>query len=112
MFQENLNVEDLHEQLEKTYQCGRGVILNHTEELMTLASAQPFVLSYPEHPLTTWHQRVCRTVVVWKITLLLNDFAFSCTIKDLALDRTVCFFSQRFSLYILWQILSAPARLE
>lgn len=49
---ENLNVEDLHEQLEKTYQCGRGVVLNHTEELMTLANAQPFVLSYPEHPLT------------------------------------------------------------
>jgi septum site-determining protein MinD len=49
---ENLNVEDLHEQLEKTYQCGRGVIMNHTEELMTLASARPFVLSYPEHPLT------------------------------------------------------------
>jgi septum site-determining protein MinD len=50
---ENLNVEDLHDQLEKTYQCGRGIILNHTEELMTLASAQHFVLSYPEHPLTT-----------------------------------------------------------
>lgn len=49
---DNLNKEDLHLQLEKTYQCGRGTILNHTEELMTLASAQPFVLSYPEHPLT------------------------------------------------------------
>ena len=49
---DNLNVEDLHLQLEKTYQCGRGVVLNHTEELMTLASAKPFVLSYPEHSLT------------------------------------------------------------
>jgi len=49
---DNLNEEDLHVQLEKTYQCGRGIILDHTEELMTLASAQPFVLSYPEHPLT------------------------------------------------------------
>ena len=49
---DNLNEEDLHVQLEKTYQCGRGIILDHTEELMTLASAQPFVLSYPEHLLT------------------------------------------------------------
>jgi septum site-determining protein MinD len=48
----NLNVEDLHLQLEKTYQCGRGIVLNHTEELMTQARAQPFVLSHPEHPLT------------------------------------------------------------
>ena len=49
---DNLNVEDLHVQLEKTYQCGRGIVLNHTEELMTMASGQPFVLGYPDHPLT------------------------------------------------------------
>jgi MinD-like ATPase involved in chromosome partitioning or flagellar assembly len=39
-------------QLEKTYQCGRRIVLNHTEELMTLANGQLFVLSYLEHPLT------------------------------------------------------------
>jgi septum site-determining protein MinD len=50
---DNLNTEDIHLQIEKTYHCGRGIILNHTEELMTLASSQPFVLFYPEHPLTT-----------------------------------------------------------
>jgi septum site-determining protein MinD len=49
---DNLNVEDLHLQLEGTYHCGRGIVLNHTEELMTRAGAEPFVLSHPQHPLT------------------------------------------------------------
>jgi len=48
----NLDVEDIHLQLEQTYRCGRGIVLNHTEELMVLASAQVFVVRYPEHPLT------------------------------------------------------------
>ncbi len=49
---DNLNVEDVRLQLEQTYHCGESIVLNHTEELMTLASSQPFVLCYPEHPLT------------------------------------------------------------
>ncbi len=48
---DNLNEEDARRQLEQTYQCD-GLVLGHTEELMTLASSQPFVLRYPEHPLT------------------------------------------------------------
>jgi MinD-like ATPase involved in chromosome partitioning or flagellar assembly len=48
---DNLNEEDARLQLEKTYHCD-GLVLGHTEELMTLASAQPFALRYPEHPLT------------------------------------------------------------
>jgi septum site-determining protein MinD len=47
-----LDVEDARLQLEKTYHCGGGIVLNHTEELMALASSQPFVLPYAEHPLT------------------------------------------------------------
>jgi MinD-like ATPase involved in chromosome partitioning or flagellar assembly len=49
----NLNVQDVLLQLEQTYHCGGGIVLNHTEEMMTLASSQPFVLRYPDHPLTT-----------------------------------------------------------
>jgi MinD-like ATPase involved in chromosome partitioning or flagellar assembly len=49
---DTLDVEDARLQLEQTYHCGRSIVLNHTEELMTLASNQPFVLRYPEHPLT------------------------------------------------------------
>jgi MinD-like ATPase involved in chromosome partitioning or flagellar assembly len=49
---DNLNVESVRSQLEQTYHCGGGIVLSHTEELMTLANSQPFVLRYPEHPLT------------------------------------------------------------
>ena len=49
---DNLNEENVRSQLEKTYHCGGGIVLNHTEELMTLASSQPFVLRYPGHRLT------------------------------------------------------------
>jgi len=49
---EALDLEDVRLQLEQTYHCGGGFVLNHTEELLTLASSQPFVLCYPEHPLT------------------------------------------------------------
>ena len=38
-------------ELEETYHCGGGLVLNHTEELLALGSSQPFVLVYPEHPL-------------------------------------------------------------
>jgi MinD-like ATPase involved in chromosome partitioning or flagellar assembly len=49
---EALNVEEVSQQLEDTYHCGGGFVLNHSEELLALASSQPFVLAYPEHPLT------------------------------------------------------------
>jgi septum site-determining protein MinD len=50
---ETLNVEDACLQLEQTYHCGGGTVLNHTEELMILSSSQLFVVCYPYHPLTT-----------------------------------------------------------
>jgi len=50
---DNIDEEDARLQLERTYHCGGGFVLKHTEELMALASAQPFALCYPEHPLTT-----------------------------------------------------------
>jgi septum site-determining protein MinD len=49
---DTLDIEDAQLQLERTYHCGGGTVLNHTEELMTLSSGQSFVLCYPEHPLT------------------------------------------------------------
>ena len=62
---DNLNVEDARSQLEQTYHCGGGIVLNHTEELMTLASSQPFVLRYPEHPLTVQIKELAEQIVVW-----------------------------------------------
>jgi MinD-like ATPase involved in chromosome partitioning or flagellar assembly len=49
---DTLNEEDARAQLEQTYHCGGGTVLNHTEELLALASSKPFVLCYPGHPLT------------------------------------------------------------
>ena len=49
---EALNAEEVSQQLEENYHCGGGFVLSHTEELLALASSQPFVLVYPEHPLT------------------------------------------------------------
>jgi MinD-like ATPase involved in chromosome partitioning or flagellar assembly len=49
---EALNTEEVSQQLEETYHCGRGFVLSHSEELLALASSQPFVLVYPKHPLT------------------------------------------------------------
>ena len=49
---ESLNAAEVSQQLEQNYHCGGGFILSHTEELAALASSQPFVLAYPDHPLT------------------------------------------------------------
>jgi septum site-determining protein MinD len=50
--QDNLNVEDVRSQLEQTYHCAGSIVINHTEDLMTLPSGQLFVMRYPRHPLT------------------------------------------------------------
>jgi len=52
-FPEALGVESVHSQLEQTYQCGRGIVLPHTDQLMALASSNLFVLSHPQALLTT-----------------------------------------------------------
>ncbi len=49
---ETLDAEEVSRQLEQTYNCGSGFILSHSEELLALASSRPFVLAYPDHPLT------------------------------------------------------------
>jgi len=49
---ESLNAAEVSQQLEQSYHCGGGFVLSHTEELAALASSQPFVLAYPDHPLT------------------------------------------------------------
>jgi MinD-like ATPase involved in chromosome partitioning or flagellar assembly len=50
---EKINHEEIASQLESTFQCGKVVILEHSEELLALGSTQPFVLEHPSHPLST-----------------------------------------------------------
>ena len=38
--------------VERTYNCDVIAVLQHTDELMTLASANIFVLRYLDHPMT------------------------------------------------------------
>lgn len=47
-----LDIVSAQSELEHTYQCGKGTILPHTKEIMALVSRQPFVLRYPQSPLT------------------------------------------------------------
>jgi len=49
----NLNAGEAIQQLKQTYQCSRGFVLSHADELAALGSSQPFALAYPLHPLTT-----------------------------------------------------------
>jgi septum site-determining protein MinD len=48
----SLNVEEAETQIEQAYQCGSGLVLPHSDELMALASRTLFVVKYPEHALT------------------------------------------------------------
>jgi MinD-like ATPase involved in chromosome partitioning or flagellar assembly len=50
---EALDMASAQSELEHTYRCGKGTILPHTKELMALVSSKPFVLCYPQYPLTT-----------------------------------------------------------
>lgn len=46
------NPDDVKQRIETTYNCEVGVIFPHSDELMALASAELFVVKYPEHPMT------------------------------------------------------------
>jgi MinD-like ATPase involved in chromosome partitioning or flagellar assembly len=61
---DGLDIEDAQRQLEETYRCGAGMILEHSEELMTLSSSRPFVLEYPSHPLTAQLEALSKKLLV------------------------------------------------
>lgn len=59
---EAVDMVSAQSQLEQTYQCDKGFILPHAEELMALSSNQLFVLRYPEHPLTIRIQELAESI--------------------------------------------------
>ena len=59
---EALNAEEVSQQLEENYHCGGGFVLSHTEELLALASSRPFVLVYPDDPLTARIKELARQI--------------------------------------------------
>ena len=55
-----LNIEDLKQKVEQTYQCKVAELIPHSEELMTLASNGIFALKYPHHPVTELYRQVVK----------------------------------------------------
>jgi len=49
---ETLDHEQVILEIEQNYQTGKSVTLPHAEELLALGSTRPFVVEYPNHPLT------------------------------------------------------------
>ena len=47
-----LNLAEVKERVEQTYNCEVAAVLPHADEMMTLASSGIFSLHYPEHPIT------------------------------------------------------------
>jgi MinD-like ATPase involved in chromosome partitioning or flagellar assembly len=46
------NLDEVKALVEKTYDCEVAAVLPHSDEMMVLASADIFVLQYPDHPVT------------------------------------------------------------
>lgn len=46
------SVDEVKARVEQTYDCQVAAVLPHSDEMMTLASSDIFVLRYPDHPVT------------------------------------------------------------
>jgi MinD-like ATPase involved in chromosome partitioning or flagellar assembly len=54
---------DLSNELNKIYQAEVAGVLHHADEMMTLGSADLFVLRFPEHPLTDEFKRIAARIL-------------------------------------------------
>lgn len=52
------NIEDVKKRVETTYNCEVGAVIPHSDELMTLASAEVFANKYPDHAVTKIYQKL------------------------------------------------------
>ena len=52
------NIDDVKKRVEKTYNCEVGAVIPHSDELMTLASAEVFANKYPDHAVTKIYQKL------------------------------------------------------
>ena len=55
---------EIRARIEKTYNCPVGAVLPVSEDLLALASAHLFVLSYPDHPITLALKQLAFRLVV------------------------------------------------
>jgi MinD-like ATPase involved in chromosome partitioning or flagellar assembly len=57
------DMAEVQARVAQTYGCQVAAVLPHAKEMMTLASADLFVLRYPDHPITASLQQVARMLV-------------------------------------------------
>jgi septum site-determining protein MinD len=56
-------MEEVKQRIEKLYNCEVGVVIPHTDELMTLASSGIFSMRYPDHPVTKLYKKLADRVM-------------------------------------------------
>ena len=56
-------MDEVKQRIEKLYNCEVAVVVPHTDELMTLASAGIFSLRYPDHPVTSLYKKMADRVM-------------------------------------------------
>lgn len=56
-------VDDVREQVEKTFSCEVVAVLPHSEEMMTLASRGVFSVEFPDHPITRQYRDVAHNLL-------------------------------------------------
>ena len=58
-----LLMDEVKQRIEKLYDCEVAVVVPHTDELMTLASAGIFSMRYPDHPVTKLYKQLADRIM-------------------------------------------------
>ncbi len=56
-------MNEVKQRIEKLYDCEVGVVIPHTDELMSLASAGIFSLRFPDHPVTKLYKQMANRIM-------------------------------------------------
>jgi septum site-determining protein MinD len=57
------NLDEVKQRIEKIYNCEVAVVVPHSEEMMTLASAAIFSMRFPDHPVTKLYRQLAERVL-------------------------------------------------
>ncbi|MEI6289815.1 MAG: MinD/ParA family protein [Chloroflexota bacterium] len=60
---ETLNNNEISKQIELTYQCGRGTVIEHNEDLLALGSSKLFVTTYPDQSYSKHVQELAKILI-------------------------------------------------
>ncbi|MEI6290357.1 MAG: MinD/ParA family protein [Chloroflexota bacterium] len=57
-------MDEVKQRIEKLFDCEVAVVIPHTDELMTLASAGIFSMRYPDHPVTKLYTQMAKRAMI------------------------------------------------